>query len=160
MKRNSFIGILAFLVLSIFTGRDATAGNLPRTTPEAEGIPSSVITALFDSLMSLPDTEMHSIMVLRHGNVVAETYPTPFSPEYNHTMYSCSKTFVGAAVGLAIADNRLRLTDRVATFFPEALPVEISPELAAMTVRDLLTMTSGIQPDWNRRNITDAWIAT
>lgn len=160
MKRNSFIGILAFLVLFIFTGRDATAGNLPRTTPEAEGIPSSVITTLFDSLMSLPDTEMHSIMVLRHGNVVAETYPTPFSPEYNHTMYSCSKTFVGAAVGLAIADNRLRLTDRVATFFPEALPAEISPELAAMTVRDLLTMTSGIQPDWNMRNITDAWIAT
>ena len=73
MKRNSFIGILAFLVLFIFTGRDATAGNLPRTTPEAEGIPSSVITTLFDSLMSLPDTEMQSIMVLSHGTVVDET---------------------------------------------------------------------------------------
>ncbi|MGN1246033.1 MAG: serine hydrolase domain-containing protein [Muribaculaceae bacterium] len=160
MTTKTIFGFIAAITLALSLSVGSAAANLPRSTPEAEGIPSSAITALFDSLMSLPDTEMHSIMVLRHGKVVAETYPTPFSPDYNHTMYSCSKTFVGAAVGLAIADNRLRLTDRVATFFPEDLPTEISPELAAMTVRDLLTMTSGIQPDWNMRNITDAWIAT
>ena len=38
------------------------------------------------------------------------------------SMYSCSKTFVGVAIGLAIADNRLRLTDRLSIFFPESLP--------------------------------------
>ena len=59
------------------------------------------------------------MVVVRHGKVIGEIYPAPFAPEYRHTMYSCSKTFVGAAVGLAIADNRLRLTDRVAAFFPE-----------------------------------------
>jgi len=36
-------------------------------------------------------------------------------------MYSCSKTFVGAAVGLAIADNRVRLTDRGGALFPPPL---------------------------------------
>ena len=41
-------------------------------------------------------------MVLRHGKVITEIYPEPFAPEYRHTVYSCSKTFVGAAVGLAI----------------------------------------------------------
>lgn len=92
--------------------------------------------------------------------VIAETYPVPFAPEYSHTMYSCSKTFVGVAIGLAIADNRLRLTDRVATFFPESLPDTVSANLAAMTVRDLLTMTSGITPDWNMRNICTDWIRT
>ena len=45
------------------------------------------------------------------------------------------------AVGIAVDENRLRITDRVATFFPEFLPDSISPRLAAMTVRDLLTMT-------------------
>lgn len=29
-----------------------------------------------------------------------------------------------------------------------------------MTVRDLLTMTSGITPDWNMRNLTSDWIRT
>ena len=80
------------------------------------------------------------MVVVRHGKVIGEIYPAPFAPEYRHTMYSCSKTFVGAAVGLAIADNRLRLTDRVAAFFPELLPDSVSANLADMTVRDLLTM--------------------
>ena len=132
-----------FCLLYSFT-LSAQVNELPRSTPEAEGIPSKAVTALFDSLMLLPKTEIHSVMVLRYGKVVAEIYPAPFAPEYSHTMYSCSKTFVSAAVGLAVADNRLRLTDRVATFFPESLPDTISTNLAAMTVRDLLTMTSGI----------------
>lgn len=97
-------------------------------------------------------------MVLRHGKVIAEAYPAPFAPEYRHTVFSCSKTFVGAAVGLAISENRLRLTDRVASFFPDQLPDSISANLADMTVRNLLNMTSGVTPDWNMRNVRTDWI--
>ena len=149
-----FLGLLGALAVH------AQINELPRSTPEAEGVPSKAVTALFDSLMALPKTDIHSVVVLRHGKVIGEIYPAPFAPEYRHTMYSCSKTFVGAAVGLAIADNRLRLTDRVAAFFPELLPDSVSANLADMTVRDLLTMTSGITPDWNMRNLTSDWIRT
>ena len=149
-----FLGLLGALAVH------AQINELPRSTPEAEGVPSKAVTALFDSLMALPKTDIHSVVVLRHGKVIGEIYPAPFAPEYRHTMYSCSKTFVGAAVGLAIADNRLRLTDRVAAFFPEFLPDSVSANLADMTVRDLLTMTSGITPDWNMRNLTSDWIRT
>jgi hypothetical protein len=75
-------------------------------------------------------------------------------------MYSCSKTFVGIAVGLAIEDNRLRLDDRVAAFFPELLPDSVSKDLADMTVRHLLTMASGVKPDWNMRSRGKEWIRT
>ena len=149
-----FLGLLGALAVH------AQINELPRSTPEAEGVPSKAVTALFDSLMALPKTDIHSVVVLRHGKVIGEIYPAPFAPEYRHTMYSCSKTFVGAAVGLAIVDNRLRLTDRVAAFFPEFLPDSVSANLADMTVRDLLTMTSGITPDWNMRNLTSDWIRT
>ena len=138
----------------------AQVGELPRSVPEAEGVPSRAIAELFDSLMALPHTDIHSVMVLRHGKVIAEMYPAPFAARYRHTMYSCSKTFVSAAVGLAIADNRLQLTDRVATLLPEYLPDTISGNLAAMNVRDLLTMTSGITPDWDMRSQTPDWIKT
>ena len=85
---------------------------------------------------------------------IGEIYPTSLSHlNIGHTMYSCSKTFVGAAVGLAIADNRLRLTDRIVSFFPEQLPDSVSENLSNITVRHLLTMTSGITPDWNMRNV-------
>lgn len=156
-RLNIFFLLFCLLVTNI---SHAQINELQRSTPEAEGVPSRAMIALFDSLTVLPQTDIHSVIILRHGKVIAETYPVPFAPEYSHTMYSCSKTFVGVAIGLAIADNRLRLTDRVATFFPESLPDTVSANLAAMTVRDLLTMTSGITPDWNMRNICTDWIRT
>lgn len=158
--RNRFnLLLLSLCLLTSFTAR-AQINELPRSTPEAEGIPSRAVIALFDSITSLPQTDIHSVMVLRHGKVIAEIYPAPFAPQYRHTVFSCSKTFVSAAVGLAIADNRLRLTDRVGAFFPELLPDSVSANLADITVRDLLTMASGITPDWNMRNICSDWIRT
>lgn len=158
--KNKLNLILLALYLLVRIPLNAQVNELQRSTPEAEGIPSAAVITLFDSLTALPQTDIHSVMVIRHGKVIGEIYPAPFAPEYRHTMYSCSKTFVGAAVGLAIADNRLRLTDRIGSFFPELLPDSVSDNLAGITVRDLLTMTSGITPDWNMRNVCSDWIRT
>ena len=139
---------------------NAQINEIERSTPEEQGVPSKALIELFDSLHCMPQTDIHSMIVMRHGKVVGEFYPAPFKAEYQHTQYSSSKTLVSIAVGIAIDDNRLRLTDRVATFFPEYLPDTVSARLAAMTVRDLLTMTSGIKPDWGMRAKTTEWIKT
>lgn len=153
--------ILFSFVLSLFASvASAQINELPRSTPEEQGVPSKALVALFDSLHLMPQTDIHSMIVMRHGKVVGEFYPAPFAAEYQHTQYSSSKTLVSMAVGIAIDENRLRLTDRVAAFFPEYLPETISPRLAAMTVRDLLTMTSGIKPDWGMRSKGREWIKT
>ncbi len=152
--------VVAVVMLLVVLTAYGQTNELPRSTPEAVGVRSAEVEALFDSLMALDATEIHSVMVTRRGRVIGEIYPRPFSAEYRHTMYSCSKTFVAAAVGIAIDENRLRLSDRVASFFPECLPERISPELADMTVEDLLTMRSGITPDWNMRSRTSEWIGT
>lgn len=159
MKRCC-IPLLLCCLAAAFGAARAQTGELPRAVPEDEGVPSQAVTALFDSLMALPDTEIHSVMVLRHGKVIGEIYPKPFDANYRHTVYSCSKTFVGAAVGLAIAENRLRLDDRVAAFFPAQLPDSVPAALADISVRHLLTMTSGITPDWEMRSLTPRWIET
>ena len=138
----------------------AQVGDLPRSTPAAEGVSIQAVVRFIDSLMAVPRTHVHHVMVLRHGRVVAEVHPAPFRAEDSHTLYSCSKTFVALAVGKAIDENRLRLTDRVAAFFPERLPDSIGANLAAMTVRDLLVMASGITPDWEMRNSHPDWIST
>ena len=87
---------LFFLALSLLASATVSAQirELERSTPEAEGVPSGAVIALMDSLMGLPKTDIHSVMVLRHGKVIAEAYPAPFAPEYRHTVFSCSKTFV------------------------------------------------------------------
>lgn len=148
------------LVLALSAGLSASAQTrqIARSVPEACGIPSEAVARFFDSLMVIPRTSIHSVMILRHDKVVAEMYPRPFRDAYPHTLYSCSKTFVSAAVGILVGEGRLKLTDRVASFFPESLPDTLSDGLKAMTVRDLLTMTSGIEPDWNMRSVSTTWV--
>lgn len=150
--------LLFFICVCVIFSAYAQINDLQRSTPESQGVPSEKITVLFDSLMAFPDAEIHSVMVLRHGKVVAEMYPAPFRPEYGHQLFSCSKTFTAAAVGLAVMDNRLRLDDRLAAFFPELLPDIVSAWLADITVRDLLTMTSGFEVDTKMRTFEQNWI--
>lgn len=159
MKRKISSWLLAIGLMASLSA-NAQINELPRSTPEEQGVPSKALVALFDSLHALPLTDMHAVVVMRHGKVIGEMYPKPYAPEYRHTMYSCSKTFVGIAVGLAIKDNRLRLDDRVAAIFPELLPDSVSKDLADMTVRHLLTMASGVKPDWNMRSRGKEWIRT
>ena len=153
--------ILAILLVTLSAvSVGAQTGDLPRSTPTRQGLSTQAVQHFIDSLLALPETEIHHVMVVRHGHVVAEAHPAPFRAEDAHTLYSASKTFVALAVGLAIADNRLRLDDRVGAIVPDLLPDTVSEALAQMTVRNLLTMSSGIQPDWNMRNITTQWTRT
>ena len=82
-------------------------------------------------------------MMVRHGRVIAEGWWSPYGPGLNHTLYSMSKSFTSTAVGFAVAEGRLRLDDKVVSFFPKDLPEQVSPLLAALRVRDLLTMSVG-----------------
>lgn len=158
IKKNEMRRIIAFLVLSVaMITTVAQTGDLPRSKPSAQGLSTHAVNRLVDSLLTLPQTELHHLIVVRHGAVVAEVHPSPFRADDAHTLYSASKTFVAIAVGLAINDNRLCLDDRVAAIMHDFLPDSISSELAQMTIRNLLTMSSGITPDWNMRNEVNDW---
>ena len=117
-------------------------GSLPRSTPEAQGISSAAIRAFVEAA----DKEvksMHSFMLVRHGKVVAEAWWKPETAEKPHQMWSLSKSFTSTAVGMAVAEGKLKVDDKVLSFFLEDAPAEASEHLKAMTVKDLLTMTCG-----------------
>jgi len=120
----------------------AALTNLPRSSPEAEGISSLRILDFIDAL-ERKKLEAHSFMLVRHGHVVAEAWWTPYAAELPHPLYSFSKSFTSTAAGFAIDEGHFTLDDRVIGFFPEALPGEVSANLAAMKVRHLLSMSSG-----------------
>ena len=122
------------------------AGSLPRSLPATEGVDPSGITQFLET-MEARQIELHSFMLLRHGRVVAETWWAPYAPEVPHGLYSLSKSFTSTAVGLAVAEGRLTLDDKVLSFFPESLPPQVSDHLAAMRVRDLLRMATGHEKD-------------
>jgi len=120
----------------------ALGHGLPRSTPEAEGVVSAGILAFLNAL-GQSKHEFHSFMLVRHGRVVAEGWWSPYGPQFNHTLYSMSKSFTSTAVGRAVAEGKLRVEDRVVSFFPEDRPETVSEHLAALRVKDLLTMSVG-----------------
>lgn len=128
---------------AIITSAAGAESRLPRSTAAEQGIDPHAIELLVDSLQAIPKTEIHHLMIVRNGYVVAEAHNAPWQASDVHTLFSCSKTMVSLAVGIAISENRLRLTDRVASFFPDMLPDTITDAMAALTVRDLLTMDAG-----------------
>jgi CubicO group peptidase (beta-lactamase class C family) len=119
---------------------------LPRSTPERQGISSADLLAFVEAADKEIDA-MHSFMLVRHGQVVAEGWWRPFDAQTPHILYSLSKSFTSTAVGLAIAEGKLSLDDEVLKFFPEEAPAEPTANLRAMRVRDLLRMNTGHQTE-------------
>jgi CubicO group peptidase (beta-lactamase class C family) len=120
--------------------------ELQRTSPEQQGVASAAILQFVEAL-ERQIHEVHSFMVLRHGAVIAEGWWSPYASEYTHLLFSVSKSFTSTAVGLAIAEGHFTLDDAIISFFPEETPTEISELLAAMTVRHLLSMSTGHDVD-------------
>lgn len=120
---------------------------LPRSiTPESQGVSSEGIMNFLEAAAK-SDHEFHSFMVVRHGKVVAEGWWNPYRPELPHTMYSVSKSFAATAVGFAVSEKKLSVDDKVISFFPDDVPEQVSPNLAKLRVRDLLTMSVGQKID-------------
>ncbi len=119
--------------------------TFPRAAPEREGISSAAILDFVESADHKIDS-LHSFMLVRHGQVVAEGWWSPYSAETPHLMFSLSKSFTSTAVGLAVAEGKLSLDDEVLKFFPDDAPANPSANLKAMRVRDLLIMPSGQLP--------------
>lgn len=104
--------------------------------------------------------DIHSIMILKGGQVVKEQWMGEGSSRKPHALYSVSKTFTASAVGFAVAEGRLKVTDKVVSFFPDKLPAEVSENLKNMEVRHLLTMSTGHDVEPSRKNMAEGqdWV--
>ena len=128
--------------------------QLPRATPESQGV-SSLELAKFVDALDTELEELHSVMVVRHGHVVAEGWWQPYEADLPHLLYSLTKSFTSTAVGLAEAQGLLSLDDKVVSYFPGLAPARPSRHLAALKVRHLLTMCSGRLTDSIVHAVTD-----
>ncbi len=142
MKKGIHLSPIIVLLLGSIALAHADSGSLPRSTPEAEGVSSQAIVDFVESADRSVNT-FDSFMIVRHGSVIAEGWWKPASADKPHILNSVSKSFTSTAVGLAIHEHKLKLSDRVLKFFPADAPPEPSQNLKAMTVRDLLTMSGG-----------------
>lgn len=154
--------LTALMTAAIFTSHLSAQnkGSLPRSTPEEQGVSATAISIFLDSIAGSKH-EFQSFMLVRHGKVIAEGWWNPYRPDLRHTLYSLSKSFTATAVGFARAEQKLKLTDKVVSFFPDQRPGSVSPFLEQLTIEDLLTMSVGQEPDPTFATVsTDNWVKT
>lgn len=125
---------------------------LPRSAPSAERVDANGVMALLDRLDER-SVECHSLMVVRHGRVVAEGWWAPYSRDRPQLLYSLTKSFISIAVGFAVADGLLGLDDRVADVLDDHVPADVWVQARQLSVQHLLTMTTGHRDD----ALADAW---
>ncbi|MBI4790133.1 MAG: serine hydrolase [Chloroflexi bacterium] len=172
MHRIQFLFLGAILVLLAGCARATatpspapqldSAGYFPTqgwrtSSPEAQGMDSAALLKLFDEIQT-KQLNVHSVVIARHGFIVAEAYWRPFQPGARHVLDSCTKSVNSALVGIAIKQGKIaNVNQRVLDFFPERAIANGSTALTtdarkqAMTLEHLLTMSSGM--DWNETGV-------
>ena len=115
--------------------------TLLHTTPESVGISSKVLLEVMKELCKLH--YLNSISILRHGRCCLEGWVAPYCRETPHQLFSLSKSFTSCGIGLAQAEGRLSVQDKLVSFFPEYGDCIVDSRMNKVTLADLLTMRSG-----------------
>ena len=128
-----------------------SARPLPVSTPAEQGVDARGVQAFLDVVEAAPDIEPHSLMILRHGRLVASGWWAPYAADRLHLLYSLSKSFTSTAAGVALAEGLIDLDAPVISYGPEFAPEITDPRSRALLVRHLASMASGHLAETNVR---------
>jgi len=157
MKRNLLLP--AFFLLT-FTACTQPAKKVETPTPESLGVSSQSILNFIEAAEKTRPDDLHSFILMRHGQVAAQGWWNPYNPDSPHMLFSLSKSFTSTAIGIAQSEGLLSINDKVISFFPDETPPSPSEKLQSMRIRDLLKMNSGHNEDASGRMRNDAssWV--
>ena len=130
------IGISLFLAAG-FRTRPTTAQQVTATPTETLARLSATIAVQYPSAKAL---------VLARGNCILHEYYADNPPDEQWPVMSVTKSVLSILVGIAIDKGLLRLDQRLPELIAEAIERPIDPRAADITLRDLLTMSSGFDP--------------
>jgi CubicO group peptidase (beta-lactamase class C family) len=113
------------------------------STPEQQGMDSDRLARMMDVIRQR-EYGIDSVLTVRNGYMVADAYVHPFRPGSQHIIHSCTKSIVSALVGIAIDKGYIEGADQpILELFPERTAATLDTNKKAMTLENLLTMTSG-----------------
>lgn len=136
--------LLALVCMFLLSSCGNNKGSLPRDHVKD----TTQYDSVFFDVARTACNELHAFMVVKDGKVIYEKWDPSYGPDHLHVMWSASKTFTATAVGFAVQDGLLKVTDKVVDYFTdEELPADQSDWLKKMTIYDLLIMSSGFKDD-------------
>lgn len=117
---------------------------LPRSTPEEQGISSKYLENFYNELKNIDELNVHTIMILRNGNVISEGSFKPYKTNMWHVTHSLCKSITALAIGLLIDDKVLSLNDKLVKIFEKKVNPIIFLKQKDITIKHLLSMTAGV----------------
>ncbi len=128
------------------------------STPEQQGMDSAQISKLFDA-NELAHQPVHSVIIVRNGYIVTEAYYSPFQPDARHNIVTCTVSVVSILIGIAIQEGYIKGVDqKMLDFFPDRKIANLDARKQAITIGDLLSMTSGLREDDAGKDGSDDWV--
>ena len=131
--------------------------RMERSTPEAQGVPSSLIHQFIKAVAQDRTLNLHNIAIVRNGKLLFETaFGSERTDVWKYTFSAC-KSVVSLAIGILADDGLIHLDDRVVDLFAKEAPAIAKLKLKDLTIEDLLTMRSpvvfaeldsAIESDW------------
>jgi len=113
-------------------------------SPEAVGMDSAALKEA-EQIYPRLFPSGYSLLVIRHGYIVSESYFHGQTADTTNHVYSVTKTFVATLLGIAVQQGWIDGVDqRVADLLPE---YSVNPKLADLTLEDVLTHRSGVRND-------------
>jgi len=118
--------------------------NWKTASPESQGVDSELLVKMLDTIWK-KDISIDSVLVIRNGYILLDAYNYPFDSNTRHNIYSCTKSISSALIGIAIDKGYIKnITQPVIDFFPKYVTKNLNDDKKVITLKHLLTMTSGL----------------
>ena len=128
------------------------------STPEQQGMDSAQISKVFDAIQKAIQL-VHSLIIVRNGTIVTEAYFAPFRADARHNLNSTTISVVSILIGIAIQQGYINgLDQKMLDFFPDRKIANPDARKQAITIRDLLSMTSGLREDDSGKDGSADWV--
>lgn len=112
--------------------------------PESQGMDSVLLAQMVETILE-NETNIYSVLVVRHGRLVAEAYFHPYTRETRVHVQSITKSVIGMLVGRAIAAGVIKSEEEtLVSFFPGRVFVNSGKQKESIRLSHLLSMTSGL----------------
>ena len=153
-----------FVSFGLLTSAFAAAPGWPVSTPEAQGLDSQVLSGMLDKIAQ-KHLNVHSVTIIRHGNMVLDAYLYPFNAKSTHDAASVTKTITSVLVGIAIDRGLLKLDQKVLPLVSKDAPANPDMREQKITIADLLKMEPGLdcgfapgEQELGAMKYTDNWV--
>ncbi len=131
-------------VSSLTAGMDWPTQDWRTTSPEEQGMDAQKLSQMLAEIEQ-KDLDLDSLLVIRHGAIVSETYFGTYHADTPHELYSVTKSFISTLVGIAIDQDLIDTVDHpVLDYFPDITFSDPDPLRETMKLEHLLTMTTGL----------------